>query len=268
MVNYLFYLFRLNKSYSVINTHKAMLLQTLPFFGNKWCKDCSLISRFMKSVFMNKPSVPRYIVTWDVSIVLRYLQTLMPLSSLSLKSLTYKTVALLALATAPRAQTLVSLNLDNMLTDQQAIVFCFTNRLKTSSIGNTFTFKVEHYEQEALCAMHTLLYYIEQTERVRLSRQVLVSFSTHKAVTTSTVARWLKDVLSSAGIDVNRFKAHSYRGASVSAAFSKGCSLQDILKTADWKSDKNFRKFYYRQSVSKDNVSFTNSVFKVTSNST
>jgi hypothetical protein len=53
-------------------------------------------------------------------------------------------------------------------------------------------------------------------------------------------------VLDLAGVDTNTYKAHSFRGASVSAAFMKGCRVSDILKTADWSSVKNFKKFYLR----------------------
>ena len=47
------YLVHLNKSYSVINSHKAILLVTQPFFffGNSWTKNCPLIVRFMKGVY-------------------------------------------------------------------------------------------------------------------------------------------------------------------------------------------------------------------------
>ena len=51
VLKYLSSLYQTGKSYSVLNSHKAMLLQTLPFFGNLWCKYCQLISRFMKGVF-------------------------------------------------------------------------------------------------------------------------------------------------------------------------------------------------------------------------
>ena len=155
VLKYLFYLVKLGKSYSVINTHKAMLLQTLPFFGNTWCKDCVLITRFMKSVFFSRPPRPKYLVTWDVSIVLRFLKSLMPLSSLSLKLLTFKVVALVALATAPRAQTLTALHLDNMIKERYALVFCFTDFLKASKEGHSFSLRVEHFQDESLCAMHT-----------------------------------------------------------------------------------------------------------------
>ena len=46
-----------------------------------------------------------------------------------------------------------------------------------------------------------------------------------------------------AGIYVNTFKAHSYRGASVSASAMVGCKTYEIFITADWSTAK---KFYLR----------------------
>ena len=49
--------------------------------------------------------------------------------------------------------------------------------------------------------------------------KLLISFiKPHKAVTSNSVARWLKLVLSAAGIDTAIFSAHSTRGASSAAA--------------------------------------------------
>ena len=89
---------------------------------------------------------------------------------------------------------------------------------------------------------------------------MFVSFVTLDSVTTCTIARWLKTVLSLSGVDTSVFTAHSFRGASTSAAISKGCSLQRVLETADWSSDKNFRKFYSRSSVSNKDLSFVQAV--------
>lgn len=236
-----------------------MLFQTLPFFGNSWCKDTTLVARFMKSVFRHKPPRPKYVMTWDVSVVLRYLQSLVPLSKLSLKLLTFKTLALIALATAPRAQTLCALDWNNMFVQQQAVVFTFTDILKTSKAGQCCSLKVEHYSNEKICAMHTLLYYIQKTSSLRFSDKVFVSYVTFHSVTTSTLARWLKTVLELSGIDTSVYKAHSYRGASTSAAYSRGCSMNTIISQADWKSDKNFKKFYCRHS--EGDLSYSSAVF-------
>ena len=226
-----------------------MLLQTLPFLGNSWCSNAALINRFMKGLHNVIPPKSRYIFTWDVSLELNYLKGLFPLEDLTLKHLTLKTTALIALAVAPRAQTLQSMCLDYMFGHDNHVLFHFPQELKTSRYGHSYILKLDHYSDERLCAFHTLLHYMEKTKSVRLSQNVLVSFVTYKSVTTSTIARWLKCVLSASGTDTDKFKAHSFRGAATSAAFDKGCSLDTILKTADWSSDKNFKKFYLRHSL-------------------
>jgi hypothetical protein len=52
--------------------------------------------------------------TWDVPVVSKFLFTLYPLSELSLKLLTYKLTALIALTTAVRAQTISALDINYM----------------------------------------------------------------------------------------------------------------------------------------------------------
>lgn len=124
-----------NKPYSVLNTHKSMLLQTLPFLHpmNDWCNNCPIISRYMKGVFISAPPKPRYVFTWDVSVVFNYLKTLYPVESLSLKHLTFKTNAFITLASAPRAQTLVSIDLNYMTKTCNCISSCFPNIPKNIS---------------------------------------------------------------------------------------------------------------------------------------
>ena len=58
--------------------------------------DHPLVSRFIKGVCELKPSLPRYHRIWDVSVVLRHLNTLEPVYALDLKALTLKFTMLLA----------------------------------------------------------------------------------------------------------------------------------------------------------------------------
>ena len=238
-----------------------MLLQTLAFFGNSWCESCNLIKRYLKKVCKSKPPVPRYKFMWDVSIVLRFLKILYPLNKLSLKLLTLKALVLVALASAPRSQTFMSMNVNNFICERKAIVFTFPTLLKTSKVGHAFSLQVDHFKDEDLCAMHTLFFYLQKTASIRKSSQLFISYVTYKAVTSCTIARWLRMVMDLAGIDTSYFKANSFQGAAVSATFTEGCALKTILDTADWLSDKNSRKFYYRKSFS-TNISFSNAVFK------
>ena len=73
----------------------------------------------------------------------------------------------------------------------------------------------------------------------------------HRAVASSTIARWLKSILLSAGVDTSLFSAHSIRGASSSKAAMSGATVKNILDTADWTSAGTFRRFYLRLPIGK-----------------
>lgn len=249
----------------MINSHKSMLLQTLPFFGNSWCNNSHLVSRFMKGVFNSAPPKPKYRFIWNPATVLNYVGELAPNDVLNLKVLTLKVIALVALAAAPRAQTLTSMNLEYMRIEDHQVVFLFPMLLKTSrpNKSNNFVLKLKHFHDEKVCVMHNLLYYISVTKKLRKSSQLFISYVTHKPVTSSTIARWLKCVLDLSGIDTSAFSAHSFRSAAVSSALDKGCSIKDIITTADWSSDSTFFKFYYRNNLNSDSISFANAVFSI-----
>ena len=65
----------------------------------------------MKGVFQSRPPCPRYLATWDVSVVLSYLRTLSPKEDLSLKEVTFKLTMLIVLVCATGADTLYKLDL-------------------------------------------------------------------------------------------------------------------------------------------------------------
>ena len=65
----------------------------------------------------------------------------------------------------------------------------------------------------------------------------------HKPAVTYRISGWLVKMMAVAGINVQQFKAHSTRVASVSKAKAKGLSVTEIMKMANWKHASMFR-FY------------------------
>ena len=61
------------------------------------------------------------------------------------------------------------------------------------------------------------------------------------------------NVLGQAGIDTDKFGAHSTRAASTSAAVERGVSIATILKTAGWSNESTFAKFYHKSIDSEEN---------------
>ena len=94
-----------------------------------------------------------------------------------------------------------------------------------------------------ICPVTTLKAYEERTALVRgtETRLFLALIKPNKALISSTVARWLKSLLESAGIDSSVFNAHSVRGASSTMAANLDIATNDILKAADWSTESVFQ---------------------------
>ena len=132
VIQFLTTLFEKNLSYSSLKTARSALSTIITVDGMS-IGNHPLVVRFLKGVFNLRAPVPRYKEVWDVSIVLRFLKTLSPVSSLSLKNLSHKLVMLLSLVTAQRGQTLHLVDINLMSTYDSNIVFTFNKPLKQSN---------------------------------------------------------------------------------------------------------------------------------------
>jgi hypothetical protein len=91
-----------------------------------------------------------------------------------------------------------------------------------------------------------LKHYLAQTKSLRGDENLLfISYRRpHEKVSKDTIARWIRTVLYKSGVDTTRFKPHSTRAASASAANSLNVPITDILAMAGWSSEKTFQKCY------------------------
>ena len=83
----------------------------------------------------------------------------------------------------------------------------------------------------------------------------------HNPVTSSSIARWLKQTMKDAGIDISIFKLHSVQGAACSKAAGAGVTTTQILEAADWSSEGTFQKFCHRGLEGDDKTNFGTSVW-------
>lgn len=82
-----------------------------------------------------RPALPRYNVTWNVDIVLNYLQTPEPFKELTLLHVSHKLLMLLALLSGQRGQTLHLLDIRNICIYDDCVKIGIGDLLKTSSPG-------------------------------------------------------------------------------------------------------------------------------------
>ena len=65
-----------------------------------------------------------------------------------------------------------------------------------------------------------------------------------KPASKDTIARWIKETLSKAGIYTSIFSPHSTRSAASSTAKKGHVPIDATLKTGGWRSMKTFGRFY------------------------
>ncbi|XP_061707802.1 uncharacterized protein LOC133518191 [Cydia pomonella] len=124
--------------------------------------------------------------------------------------------------------------------------------IKTSAPGREQPLLNIPYFREnlSICPALTLKDYILVTQNKRARNHgalLLTHKAPHRAATSQTVGRWIRQVLAAAGVDVSTFGAHSTRHASTSAARAAGVSIEVIRKAAGWTAkSQTFSKYYDR----------------------
>jgi len=80
--------------------------------------------------------------------------------------------------------------------------------------------------------------YLEQspTEALDQTGLFLSYIKPHNPISSLSIARWILAMLNLAGLDTDKFKAHSVRSASASAAASAGVIKNQIMEAVDWSS--------------------------------
>ena len=209
-----------------------------------------MITRLLKGAFHARPPLPRYTATWSVQSVLQYIKGMGATTSLSLKQLSHKLCMLLALARPSWSADLASLQIDRCRFNPEGVAFLPAALAKQSRPCKALTeyFFPSFPHNRELCPVATVRQYLTVTSSLCPEGAVklfVAIVKPHNPLSSSSIARWLKETLQQAGIDVGIFGAHSVRGASSSSAAAAGVTTNDILKAADWSSESVFRNFYY-----------------------
>lgn len=202
---------------------------------------------FMKGAYNNKPPLPRYNNTWDVSLVLHFLEKLSHKSS-SLLWLNRKLATLLSLLTGHRGQSIHKIDLADIECSDSSLLIRFSSPLKQTKPGvHTQEVIIPAYKTPGLCIVANYRALLSRTRPIRskgTSKLFISSIKPHRAVARDTVSNWIKFTLKESGVDMSVFSAHSTRAASVSSAAESNVPLGTILRTAGWSNDSCFRKFY------------------------
>lgn len=232
-------------------------------------RDSKFLTRYLKGIWNQKPSSPRYNTTWNPHPVLTYLEQQHPLDTLTLEQLTQKLATLLALISAHRVQTLAAIRLKNIKTYTDHIAIYISEKIKTSKRNRLQPVILLPFwpSKPQLCGASTLQYYIEKTAPCRTNlHSAEYLFLTYKKpfhkATTQSLSRWIKTALNKSGVDTTIFSGHSTRHAATSSAYRAGVNIELIRSRAGWTENSSaFATFYNRPLVPSEDT-FAKGVLK------
>lgn len=205
-----------------------------------------LVCRLLRGIRLSLPPELRYSRLWDVNLVLNLFLSWQPNRYLSRKELSAKLAMLLCLISCRRVSDVRALDVTSRVFSPSGVTFTIRRRTKCGSTSVSYPALPD---SPKLCVVACLKAYEEMSEEFRPpgERQLLIALrKPHRAVSSPTIARWVRWIMQEAGIDLRAFGAHSTRGAMASKAFTLGARLEDILNAADWSSDSTFKRFYFK----------------------
>ena len=170
-----------------------------------------------------------------------------PLEALTFKERSMKLAMLLCLLTANRDQVLPVLDITQMKLDKNRCMFVINEIMKTTRPGKHIppVELIAYPHDRELCPVLMVEYYSQRTKEIRgVFIDLFIScVYPNQPVTTSTLARWCREIIKQAGIS-EVYSSHSTRSAATSKASAVGMSLSEICKAAGWYSSSTSGKFY------------------------
>ena len=161
--------FKSGLGYSCLNTARSALSSFLQLGSDQSIGTHPLVRRFLRGMFILRPALPRYNISRYVNIVLEYLKSFSPVTSLSLLKLSQKLLMLLAILSGQRGQTLHLIDIRNIHFSGSSVKIINGDILKTSNPKSHLgELNFSSYEMDSdVCVVHILLNYLQQTQQLR-----------------------------------------------------------------------------------------------------
>ena len=210
---------------------------------------------------------------WNLALVLNMLlsEPFEPIYSIDLKHLTYKTVFLVALASAARTSELHSVTAAGLSHSvgwskvwlRPSLSFLAKNQSSRDIdqrrkfiIPSLQDFTGPDLPERKLCPIRALRMYLAKTEKRRSKQKqkalfISINPNRSKDISKSAIAMWLRNTIKLAHSNCSDHQAqlvsarpHEIRAVASSVAFDRSLALSQIMQTCTWKSNNCFTSFY------------------------
>ena len=255
IVNFLQVLIDRKLAYTTVNTARSALSFYFTYFKGVEVGKIPLVCALLDGYAREHPPTPKYVLTWDVNILLNKFRLMEGNSKLDLNILSFKTVTLLSITTAARGQAIHDFCISRATWQEDRVAFLLSKPMKNFVKGAPLeTVTIYKFQADRkICPYRALKEYLYRTKKIRGQLDcVWISLSKpYRAIGVQTLHNWIKNMLQSAKI-VN-YGAHTTRHAATSMAALLHLSVETIILRGRWSNCQTFAKFY-KKSIESDRV--------------
>lgn len=256
-------LFTQTGSASSVNTAISALSAVFKVSLGDALTEWPMVSEFRAAINKKAPPGPTYRTTWDISVLLKKVETFGRNESMALELLLLKVVLLLRIDCFARSSDVTRIFREDVIFHDDRVVLQFlrTKEWRASSqiAWGELSAPVTIFKLKAkinTCCYRTLAVWMNRTTEMVRSEKVRGRWRTPvvchvrkglmgKPVSAKHVATMSYAAMKAAGVDP-AFKGRTIRAAASSAAKDYGASEKEVLCQGRWTDGKMWRKYYYR----------------------
>jgi hypothetical protein len=233
---------------STLNGFRSAISSTAPWWNGVPVGQSELVKKCMANIDLQRPSKPAYSETWDLDVLITWLESLPKNKDLSLEQLRMKCIVLIKIITLARSSDVDYISFHSIRLENDTLYGSF-NPPKNYKKGCPSDFKIKRFEDnEDLCTFAAWEEYFNRTKEHRTGgdKVFLNILPPYDPIGVQRIAKITLEAMEMAGIDVTRFKAHSTRMAVASKAIDRGASVDEVMRQGRWRSRDVFTTFYNR----------------------
>ena len=183
---------------SVINQQQNVSFGNIP-----------IVKRYMKGIFENNPTLPKFQFTWNVSLLFNYFRNMQDIHALDIQKLTQKLVMLMTLISGEQ-RTIHSIRVSDIkILDNKVVIPIMSLIKQTKPTKDMAPLCFQIYNKEPkLCVVTHLTEYLKRTKSYRDTDKLFLTYiKAYRAASKDTISRWCKSIIKESGITTHSYNS-------------------------------------------------------------
>ena len=246
-------------SYSTIAGYRSAISRAILLTTGEDLSCCPILNQLMQSFKRSQPLPSKRLPNWDFSVVFQHLLSV-DSSVCDLKTLTYKTVFLITLASGDRRSAVSALSRSRVRETEDAIILPYNDsfvpksffmRRNTTKIRELVLPFIRDRSRRSACPAETVKVYLNRTDDYRSQScdALFLKHSNFTAANAQSISYYVKECIAKAYEEANlpvvTGRAHDVRKVAAALRSIANPSLNDVLCSGDWSSPTTYFKHYF-----------------------